>query len=81
LNYSLNIKLFDQDTSTYTYILGDPDTREAVIIDPVLQQVDRDLLLIKQLDLALKYACKLMILTFRYYSSSIFTSSKYSCTR
>ena len=30
----------DQDTFTYTYILGDPDTKEAVIIDPVLNQVD-----------------------------------------
>lgn len=49
-------QLLDQDTYTYTYILGDPDTKEAVIIDPVLQQVDRDLLLIKQLDLKLKYA-------------------------
>ena len=55
----LYIKLLDQDTFTYTYILGDSDTKEAVIIDPVLKQVDRDLSIINQLDLKLKYACKL----------------------
>jgi len=36
-------QLFDVETSTYTYILGDPITRDAVIIDPVREQVDRDL--------------------------------------
>ena len=36
------LQLFDPDTSTFTYLLGDPDTREAVLIDPVLEQVDRD---------------------------------------
>jgi glyoxylase-like metal-dependent hydrolase (beta-lactamase superfamily II) len=36
-------QLFDVETSTYTYILGDPLTRDAVIIDPVREQVERDL--------------------------------------
>ena len=37
------IQLFDPDSSTYTYIVFDPDTREAVIIDPVEEQLQRDL--------------------------------------
>jgi glyoxylase-like metal-dependent hydrolase (beta-lactamase superfamily II)/rhodanese-related sulfurtransferase len=37
------IQLFDPASSTYTYILFDDITREAVIIDPVDEQVDRDL--------------------------------------
>ena len=49
-------QLFDQNTFTYTYILGCPVTREAVIIDPVLEKVFRDLAIISQLDLKLKYA-------------------------
>jgi len=49
-------QLFDQNTFTYTYILGCPVTREAVIIDPVLEKVFRDLAILSQLDLKLKYA-------------------------
>ncbi len=48
-------QLFDCDTSTYTYLLADPDTREAVLIDPVLEQVDRDATLLEQLGLSLRY--------------------------
>ncbi len=36
-------QLFEPDTATYTYILGDEGTREAVIIDPVLGRRERDL--------------------------------------
>ncbi|MBS1123728.1 MAG: hypothetical protein H6Q90_5956, partial [Deltaproteobacteria bacterium] len=35
-------QLFDPETSTYTYLLADEDTKEAVIIDPVLEQLERD---------------------------------------
>jgi sulfur dioxygenase len=42
-------------TFTYTYLLGDSETREAVIIDPVLERTDRDLKLIEELGLKLKY--------------------------
>ncbi len=49
-------QLFDQDTWTYTYLLADPDTREAIIIDSVIERVDRDLQLIADLDLKLLYA-------------------------
>ena len=48
-------QLFDPDTSTYTYLLADEDTREAVLIDPVLEQVDRDAQLIEALGLTLVY--------------------------
>lgn len=46
-------QLFDQDTSTYTYLLADEANREAVIIDPVVEQVDRDTSLIEELELRL----------------------------
>ena len=32
-------QLFDAASSTYTYLLADPATKEAVLIDPVLEQV------------------------------------------
>lgn len=32
-------QLFDADSSTYTYIIGDPVTKEAMLVDPVLEQV------------------------------------------
>jgi hypothetical protein len=51
-------QLFDKDTSTYTYLLGDASTREAIIIDPVIEYVERDIKLVKELDLNLKYASK-----------------------
>jgi hypothetical protein len=28
-------QLFEKESSTYTYLLADPDTREAVLVDPV----------------------------------------------
>ena len=48
-------QLFDINTSTYTYLLADSETREAVIIDPVIECVDRDLKLIDELELTLLY--------------------------
>lgn len=46
-------QLFDPDTSTYTYLLADADTREAVLIDPVREQVDRDAAIVEELGLKL----------------------------
>lgn len=46
-------QLFDSQSSTYTYLLGDDSTREVVLIDPVFEQVDRDLHLIEELGLKL----------------------------
>jgi len=51
----MNIRqLFDPDTWTYTYLLSDGG--EAVLIDPVRDQVPRDVALLEQLGLTLKYA-------------------------
>jgi sulfur dioxygenase len=44
-------QLFDHDTWTYTYLLA--DAGEAVLIDPVVEQVERDLKLIDELGLRL----------------------------
>jgi sulfur dioxygenase len=49
-------QLFEKVSSTYTYLLGDVQSREAVLIDPVRETAERDLLLIKQLGLTLKYS-------------------------
>lgn len=46
-------QLFDQQSSTYTYLLADPATREAVLIDPVFEQAQRDAALIAELGLRL----------------------------
>jgi glyoxylase-like metal-dependent hydrolase (beta-lactamase superfamily II) len=46
-------QLQDQKSSTYTYLLGDPSSGEAVLIDPVLEQARRDAALIRELDLKL----------------------------
>jgi len=48
-------QLFDQDTWTYTYLLADEQSREAVLIDPVLEQLERDITLLNELGLTLKY--------------------------
>jgi len=48
-------QLFDPETWTYTYLLGCDQTKEAVLIDPVLEQKDRDLTLINELGLELRY--------------------------
>jgi sulfur dioxygenase len=46
-------QLLDPETSTYTYLLADTEAREAVLIDPVKEQVDRDATLIERLGLRL----------------------------
>lgn len=48
-------QLFDAATSTYTYLLADPETKEAVLIDSVIEQVDRDAALIAELGLKLTH--------------------------
>ncbi len=46
-------QLFDPASSTYTYLLADPQSREAVLIDPVFEQARRDAALVRELDLRL----------------------------
>lgn len=48
-------QLFEKETSTYTYLIGDPLTKEAVLIDPVIEMVERDVKLIEELGLKLKF--------------------------
>jgi glyoxylase-like metal-dependent hydrolase (beta-lactamase superfamily II)/rhodanese-related sulfurtransferase len=49
-------QLFDIQSCTYTYILADETSREAVIIDTVFEQIARDFALLRELDLTLLYA-------------------------
>ena len=44
-------QLFDPQSSTYTYLLGDKASGKAVLIDPVFDQVRRDAALIDELGL------------------------------
>jgi glyoxylase-like metal-dependent hydrolase (beta-lactamase superfamily II) len=46
-------QLFDQASGTYSYLLASRAGAEALIIDPVLQKVDRYLQLVKELNLKL----------------------------
>lgn len=48
-------QLFEPDSSTYTYLLACPKTKQALLIDPVLDTVNRDLDVLKKLDLKLMY--------------------------
>ena len=46
-------QLFDPQSSTYTYLLGDKSGGKAVLIDPVFEQVRRDAALVDELGLSL----------------------------
>ena len=48
-------QLFEPQSSAFTYLIGCDQTREAVLIDPVLETVERDLALLAELGLTLKY--------------------------
>lgn len=48
-------QLLEPVSSTYTYVLGCPDTGEAVLVDPVVNSMDRDLQVLQSLGLRLAY--------------------------
>ncbi|PHJ66253.1 hydroxyacylglutathione hydrolase [Nostoc linckia z18] len=48
-------QLFDKESSTYTYLIADLETKTAILVDSVLEQVERDLKILQQLDLTLRY--------------------------
>jgi sulfur dioxygenase len=48
-------QLFDRESCTYTYLLADTKTKECLLIDPVIELVDRDEKLIRELGFELKY--------------------------
>lgn len=55
-NSSLTMRqLFDQDTWTHTYLLYDAEGMEGIIIDPVKEKLERDLKLMDELGVKLKY--------------------------
>ena len=49
-------QLFEPLSSTYTYLLGCEETGQAVLIDPVIVSLERDLAEISQLGLTLAYS-------------------------
>ena len=48
-------QLFEPQASAYTYLLACEESGEAVLIDPVLETVERDLALLAELQLSLRY--------------------------
>lgn len=48
-------QLFDPESSTYTYLIGDSSSQTATLVDPVMEQVERDHKLLKELNLTLKF--------------------------
>ena len=46
-------QLFDKTSSTYTYLVASAKSREALIIDPVLEDVDKYIVLLNELNLKL----------------------------
>jgi glyoxylase-like metal-dependent hydrolase (beta-lactamase superfamily II)/rhodanese-related sulfurtransferase len=50
------IQLFDPASSTYTYVLFDERTREALIIDPVDEQLERDMRVLREHEVTLVWS-------------------------
>ena len=48
-------QLFDPASSTYTYLIADDSTHEAVLIDPVIEQLERDLQVLREHGLTLRH--------------------------
>src|SRR6266436_3935109 len=48
-------QLFDPASSTLTYLIADDSSHEAVLIDPVTEQVEREVHLLREHGLALRY--------------------------
>ena len=48
-------QLSEPESSTYTYLIACSATRQAVLVDPVLETVDRDLAALQELELELAF--------------------------
>jgi len=48
-------QLFEKESSTYTYLIADALNKEAILIDPVIETAERDMQIVKDLELNLKY--------------------------
>jgi glyoxylase-like metal-dependent hydrolase (beta-lactamase superfamily II)/rhodanese-related sulfurtransferase len=49
-------QLFDQETWTYTYLIADPVSKDAVLIDPVNTHIDEYIKILEEQGLQLKYS-------------------------
>ena len=54
-NTMIPLQLFDPASSTYTYLLHDPATLDALLIDPVDAQLERDLAVLQAQGLTLRW--------------------------
>ena len=71
-------QMSDKESWTYTYLLADSESKEAVIIDPVVDQVERDLKIIEvsekggggggRLTVGKKFLVRIIILSSRFMS-------------
>ena len=41
-------QLFDRESSTYTYLIADEQTKAAVLVDPVVEQVESQYCSVKE---------------------------------
>lgn len=55
MNEPLFFQFFELESSTYTYLLADKESKEGVLIDSVLETVERDLQFIRELEINLVY--------------------------
>jgi len=55
LKASCLLQLIEYKSFTYTYLLADPQSKEAILIDPVLETAERDVKLVKDMGLNLVY--------------------------
>lgn len=49
-------QLFENESSTYTYLISCQDKQEAILIDPVIETLQRDIRILEQMNLKLTYA-------------------------
>ncbi len=68
-------QLYDARSSTYTYLLADEATREAVLIDPVFEQFTRDVALLRELDLKLRYTLETHVHADHVTAASLFKAA------
>ena len=48
-------QLFEAESSTYTYLLAEPKSKECILIDPVVETIERDLEVVGRMGYRLKY--------------------------
>jgi glyoxylase-like metal-dependent hydrolase (beta-lactamase superfamily II)/rhodanese-related sulfurtransferase len=48
-------QLYDSESGTYTYVVGDEHSREALVIDSVFERFERDRALVRELELRVRY--------------------------